>query len=58
MKQDVHLEYQKAYVRDEQVQALRRAGVTNFSKFVRNCITGYLEAIEKNKNENIQLQKE
>jgi L-rhamnose mutarotase len=51
MKSVVHVEYQKAYISDERVKALRDAGITNFSQFVRNCVEGYLEAVEKSEKE-------
>jgi hypothetical protein len=36
--------FRKTYIPDEKVKALRDAGITNFSKFVRERVDEYLEA--------------
>lgn len=38
------IEFQKTYIPDRKVKALRDAGITNFSKFVREKVDEYLEA--------------
>jgi hypothetical protein len=44
MREKIDVEYQKTYVPDAKVKLLRDAGVTNFSRFVRECVDKELKA--------------